>query len=233
MLAVGTAAAVGAAQGPPVGVGVDLVGVVHEPRFDGDDQTGLQLQTAPRTCVVGHMRIAVHRAADSVPAELGVHAIPVRVRDLGYGRPDVAHPIPGPRRVDPGDQGALGAVDDVEVFLAGGADHDRQGRVRYPPFQCDREVDREQITVPQRVVVREAVQHGVVHAGAQHLAERAGAEAGVVVDVARLGARLPDHPVRECVEFEQVHSDVGGIFQRGQHRRHELPGGAHLVDLSG
>ena len=53
------------------------------------------------------------------------------------------------------------------------------------------------------------MQHRVVDRGAQHLAERAGAERGVVVDVAGLRAAVPDHLVRQFVELEQVHSDVG------------------------
>ena len=75
------------------------------------------------------------------------------------------------------------------------------------------------------------MQHGVVHRRAEHLAERAGAEARVVVDVAGLGPAVADHPVREGVELEQVHPDVGGVLERGQHLGHEAPGGAHPVDL--
>src|SRR4051794_201119 len=52
VLHVGPAGAVLAAQRPPVVVGVDLVGGVQEPRLDGDDQPGAELEAAPGTSVV-------------------------------------------------------------------------------------------------------------------------------------------------------------------------------------
>ena len=46
VLRVGAPRAVAAAQRPPVGVRVDLVGVLQEPRLDGDHQTGAERQPA-------------------------------------------------------------------------------------------------------------------------------------------------------------------------------------------
>ena len=63
----------------------------------------------------------------------------------------------------------------------------------------------------------EPVQHRVVDRGAQHLAERRGAERRVVVDVAGLGAPVADHLVGELVELEQVDADVGRLGERGDH----------------
>ena len=78
----------------------------------------------------------------------------------------------------------------------------------------------------------EAVQHRVVDRGAEHLAERHRAERRVVVDVAGLGAALADHLVRERVELEQVHADVGGRLRaRVSTSATKRPGGLHLLDL--
>jgi len=75
------------------------------------------------------------------------------------------------------------------------------------------------------------VQDGVVDRRAQHLAERHRAERRVVVDVAGLGTALADQVVRQCVELEQVHPDVGGGRQPGQHVGDEAAGRFHLLDL--
>ena len=45
---VGAARAVAAAQGPAVGIGVDLVGGLQEPRLDRDHQSGPQRQARVR-----------------------------------------------------------------------------------------------------------------------------------------------------------------------------------------
>ena len=70
------AASVRAAQRPPVGVDAQLVGSTHEPRFDRDDQARPEAVAATRTTVVGHVRIAVHRAPDTVSTELDVDGQP-------------------------------------------------------------------------------------------------------------------------------------------------------------
>ena len=99
---------------------------------------------------------------------------------------------------------AGGDVDQVEVLLARRTDDDADRRVGDPAVDAAREVEREQVAVAQHVVVGEPVQDRVVDRRAQHLAERRGAERRVVVDVAGLGAAVPDHLVRERVEIEQV-----------------------------
>src|SRR5699024_10373812 len=72
VLAVRAPGAIGAAQGPAVGVGADLVGAGHEPRLDGDDETGAKGDPPARAAVVGHVRLAVHGPPDAVPAKVGV-----------------------------------------------------------------------------------------------------------------------------------------------------------------
>ena len=55
----------------------------------------------------------------------------------------------------------------------------------------------------------------------------------MVVDVAALGTLGADHVVRQRVELEQVHSDVGRVARRLEHAGHEGSGGPHLLDLGG
>ena len=83
-----------------------------------------------------------------------------------------------------------GGVDQVEVALVRRTDDQAERRVGDPAVDGRREVEAEQVTVAQGVVVRQAVQHRVVDRGAQHLAERHRPERRVVVDVAGLGAGL-------------------------------------------
>ena len=75
------------------------------------------------------------------------------------------------------------------------------------------------------------VQYGIVDRRAQHLAKRAGPERRVIVDVARFRAAILNHLVRQLVELQQVHSDLGPSDERAQYLRDEPPGRSHLLDL--
>src|SRR5205085_50922 len=141
VLHVGAAGAVGAAEGPAVGVGVDLVGGVQEPRLDGDHQAGPELEAAAGAGVVGHVRVAVHGAAHAVAAELQVDAEPGGPGGVADGRGDVEEPVADVRLGDARLEGAGGDVDEVEVLLAGGADHEADGRVGHPAVHAAREVE--------------------------------------------------------------------------------------------
>ena len=192
-----------AAQRPAVGVGVDLVSGVQEPRFDGDHEAGTQLESTACASVVGDVRLAVHGAADAVPAELEVDA---EARSPGHvtdGRRDVAEPVAGLRCCDAGLKRAAGGRDQASL-LARRPDDDAERGVGDPAIDTRREVDADEVAVLQHVVVGETVQDRVVDRGAQDLAKRRGAERRVVVDVAGLGAALADHLVGELVELEQV-----------------------------
>ena len=232
VLHVRAAGAVGAAEGPAVAVGVDLVGRLQEPRLDRDHQPGPQRVAAARPAVVGHVRVAVHRATDPVAAEAGVDREPLGAGDLRRSPrrcrrscdPAFAAPIAA-------SSARVGGVDEVEVALVRRTDDQADRGVRDPAVDGAGEVEAEQVAVAQHVVERQPVQHRVVDRGAQHLAEGHRAEGGVVVDVAGLGPPLADHLVRERVEVEQVDPHVGGLGQAGEHLADEAPGGSHLLDL--
>ncbi len=192
---------------------------------------GLQREAATGLAVVRDVRVAVHGAPDAVAAELQVDAEAGGARDRADGGGDVAEPVADPGGGDAGLQRLFGRGDQREVLLTRGADDQADSGVRHPAVDADREVEAEQVAVRKRVVVGEPVQHGVVDRRAEHLAEGHRPERRVVVDVARLGPPLLDHPVRHGVEVEQVDPDVGHPGQVRQHLGHELAGGAHLLDL--
>ena len=145
---------------------------------------------------------------DPVSAEIGVDLVPVRACHLRDGMGDVPDPLADDGRRDRGIQSPLGRVDDREILVARGADHERDRRIGDPAVDRRREIQRHEVAVPHRVVERQSVQHRVVHRRADHLAERAGAERRVVVDVARLRSGAPDHLVRATVDREQVGADT-------------------------
>jgi hypothetical protein len=53
----------------------------------------------------------------------------------------------------------------------------------------------------------------------------------VIVDVTRLRAAIPDHLVRQFIELEKVHTDVGARPKRGQDVGDKPPSRPHLLDL--
>src|ERR1700761_8495410 len=111
VLAVSRAGAVRGADGPAVGVVDNAVGAGREPGLDGDGETGLERESPPRAPGVGNGGALVHRAADSVAAELAVGHVAVLAGDLVDRVRDVADPVPGPRGGDAGLERLLGGAD--------------------------------------------------------------------------------------------------------------------------
>jgi hypothetical protein len=154
------------------------------------------------------------------------------VRDLGDGVRDVADP-PSVVAAPIAASRARCRVDEGEVFVARRPDDERDGRVGDPAVDGDGEVQRHEVAVAQRVVVRQTVQDGVVDRRADHLSERARAERRVVVDVARLGAGPPDQVVRTAIDGQQIGADLRLVPQRRQSLCDESPRGTHRLDLGG
>src|SRR5699024_6373006 len=109
------------AQRPPVGVGIDLVGARHEPRFDRDHQAGPQRHASLGPAVVGHVWFAVHGPAHAVPTELGVDGVAVLGCYRADGRGDVTDAVTDHSSLDRGVQGEFGRPDQTLILLAGGA----------------------------------------------------------------------------------------------------------------
>ena len=93
VLDVGGAAAVGAADGPAVGVDLVLVrSPGQEPGLDRDDQSREEPEPVPGTAGVGDVRVLVHVVADAVAAEVGGDAVAGGPADGADRRGDVADP---------------------------------------------------------------------------------------------------------------------------------------------
>ena len=140
---------------------------------------------------------------------------------------------PGLRCGDAGRESPAGGVDQPQVLVAGRADHEADRRVGDPAVDGRCEVEAQQVAVLQPVVVGESVQHGVVDRGADDLAERAGAERRVVVDVAGLGA---GRRMRSCAirsSSSRLTPTFAAAAVSAQHLGDEPAGRPHLLDLGG
>ena len=128
---------------------------------------------------------------------------------------EVADASAGAGRGDPGGQGALGGADHRDALRRPRVAYDEaDGGVGDDPVLGDGEVERQQIAVGERVVVRQPVQHGVVDRGADVVAERAAPEGRLVVDVAGHRSGLDDHGLGPAVDVEQVGADAAATPQR-------------------
>ena len=231
---VGATGAVGGLERPAIlGILIDLVGGLEEPRFDGDDQARTQLVAVVGLAVVGHMRIAVHDMADAMAAELQVDRVSVGTGHVAHGAGHVTQAVAGLGGGDGGGERLLGALDQTQVLrVLLLADHEADGGVRHPAVDTDRQVKAQQIAVLQRVVIGHAMQHGVVDGGADVVGERTGAEVGGVIHVAGFGALAAfDAATYEVVDLQQVGADLGGFLQVGQDAGHETAGGLHRFDF--
>lgn len=148
-----------------------------------------QLVAVMRAAVVRHVRIAVHDMADAVSAELQVDRIAVfacHVADWRRRR----HPNGCPaeqRRCRPPKRSSVHLIRRRSSGCCLPT-HEADGGIRDPAVDVDRQIEADQIAVLQVVIVRNAVQHGVVHGNADVVRERTGAEIRSIVDVAGFGA---------------------------------------------
>src|SRR6185437_12413100 len=148
----------------PVLVQVDAVPAAgDEPRLDRQHQAGHEARAASRLAAVGNVRVLVHGPADAVAAEVGGDAVPARLADLADGGGDVAELAAGPGRGDARRERRLRGGDQPRVRVRGRAHAEGDGRVADPAVKRGAGVHAEQVAVPQPVVVRYAVQRGVVH----------------------------------------------------------------------
>ena len=176
--------------GPPVGIGVNLVSALQEPRLDRDHQAGPERQPTATPAVVRDVRVAVHGTAHTVPAELGVDLV-ARLRSnrarwqtkcrrscSGFATSMPAASATSARRsaADPS------CGEPTITLIAEAGD---------PAIDGCREVETDQVAVNEFIVVGQPVQYRVIDRRAQHLAERAGPKRGVIVDVARIPRRDP------------------------------------------
>ena len=135
---------------------------------------GLQRQAAAGAAVVRDVRVAVHRAADAVAAEVGVDRVALGLRDVARSRGRCRRcGCPGRAAAMPASRARRVVSMSRRSCIAGRADDDRDRRVGHPAVHGCREVEAQQVAVAQPVVVGESVQHRVVHRGADDLAERA------------------------------------------------------------
>jgi len=147
---------------------------------------------------------------------------------------DVAHASSGPGCGDPGFQSALGGRDQGHALGRLRAAHDEADRrVRGDSPEGDGEVEGEQVTVSERVVVRESVQDGVVDGGADVVPEGAAAERGGVVDVAGLRPGVLDHGPHPPVDLEKVGADLAAVLHAVQDVGDESAAEACSRDLRG
>ena len=170
--------------------------------------------------------------ADAVSAELQVDRVAVFACHVADGAGDVAQTIARLSGFDAGRQSLFGALDQAQVVGMLRADAEADGGIRDPSVDVDRQIEADQIAVLQVVVVRNAVQHGVVHGRADVVRERTGAEIRRIVDVAGRGAlAVHDALVDEFVDFQQIGADLGEFLQVAQDAADEAACGLHRFNL--
>ncbi len=112
------------------------------------------------------------------------------------------------------------------------ADDEADGGITDPAIDVDRQVEADQIAVLEVVVVRDAVQHGIVHGNADIVRERTGTEIRSVIDVAGFGAlAVHDALVHELVDVQQIGADLGVFLQVAQDMADETTSRLHFLNL--
>ena len=175
-----------------------------------------------------HLRVLVKHPPDAVAAELAHHRAVValgvlldRVTDVAEpgARPNLFDPEPEALAADPGD-----ALPDARRL----ADEEHPARVAVVAVLDHRDVDVDDVALPEPAVARDAVADHVVDRRADGLWEAAVVERG--------GNRpllLHDVPVTDGVEVAGGHSRGHVRLDHLQHLGRQPPGDAHLLDFFG
>ncbi len=205
----------------------------HQAGLDGDDHAGAEPQAAPSTALVGYPRVLVHGPPDAVAGEVVLDAVTGRAADGGHGLADIAQPRARHGLLDSGGQHALGRRDQVAVALASPADAEADRGVGMPAVDVGAAVDAQQVAVTEPVAGGQAVQHDLVHRGADHARVGSGTERRVVAEKGRSGPGLVHDLAGQLVELAQRHPDGRVRADLRVYRRDDPAGLTHHLDLAG
>ena len=111
-----------------------------------------------------------------------------------HGVADVAHELAGGQGGDAAPHGRLGDVGEPLVLGIGGAHDDGPGRIGVPAVHDRAAVDRDDVAVLQDPAAGDAVDHFLVHGGAD------GGREAVVAEEVGLGAGLLEHGGEDVVQ---------------------------------
>ena len=122
--------------------------------------------------MVRNVGIAVHVASNSVTAKVEVDRVPVRVGYVANRRRDIAERVSGDSLSNARNERLLRRGNDAQVLRIGIADDERHGGIRDPPVDAGREIDADDVTLGDGVIVRQSVEDGVIDARADNFSER-------------------------------------------------------------
>ncbi|MPN24927.1 hypothetical protein SDC9_172332 [bioreactor metagenome] len=167
----------------------------------------------------------MHLAADTVSAQIPNYAVAVSFRVALDGAGDVAQPVALARLVNADPEALLGHTDEVLDFRGYLADRGGKGAVRLPSVQNHAAVYREDLTVPQRLSIRETMHHMIVRRGTD-----GGGEAFVALKGGR-GARVTDHLLGEAIQLQRGDAGRDVRPERFQYLMEQRTRAPHLGDL--
>ena len=198
--------------------------------FDGEDHAGLQHGAGASFAVVDDLRVFVEAAADAVAAKFLHHGIAGVFGDLLAGVADVAEGGAGLHGFDAGHHALVGDVDQALRLRADGAHGIHAAGIAVEAVFFDGDVDVEDITVFQGLVVGDAVADNVVYGGAAGFGE-----GGIAVVQGRGVAALHVYMiiVHQLVEFVGGHAgfdEIADVVEGFGGQAAEL---AHFFDFFG
>ena len=130
---------------------------------------------------------------------------------------DVADPNSRAGSGDAGPQCSFGRIDQGRALRGHGlADDEADRRIGHDAGVGHGEVERHEVPVGQRGVVRQAVEHGVVDRRADVVTEGAAPEGRCVVDVAGHRPGVDDHALCPPVDVQEVRADRAAALHRLQ-----------------
>jgi hypothetical protein len=178
------------------------------------------------------VRGLVHRAADPVPALVGVDAAATRAPHRTDRRGDVAHAVTDDGRRDAGRQRALRRRHQLHVLRPRRTDREGDRSIPHPAVQHRAGVHAQQVTVVQHLGGRDPVQRHVVDRQAHHARERRRGRERGVAEERRAGSGVGQDVARHRVQPRQPDAGCGGRTDGGQHVGHDGAGRPHRVKLA-
>mmetsp|Transcript_13674 Transcript_13674/g.50964 ORF Transcript_13674/g.50964 Transcript_13674/m.50964 type:complete len:216 (-) Transcript_13674:67-714(-) len=172
-----------------------------------------------------HQRPLVQLSPDAVSAEVRDDAVPIGIRHVRHGLPDVRQAGARPHRPDGLLQRLLRGVAETPSLRVGlRLSHDDRGAVvAVVAVQEQRHVEAHHVPAPQGPVVRDAVARHVVHAAAQRLGE------AHVVQGRGIRPRLADAGVHHRIDLVRGAALHRQAARQVQHLARQAPCGRQAL----
>jgi len=215
MLEMGGRTAVARDYAPLIGEHIERACTQGDHGLNGEAPPILDELAVAAIAIIGHLRVFVHVATDTVTDEFAHHSIALRLTVTLYGIADVAEAMTGDGLLDAFVEGLLRGGQKLTHLVRNGTYTERVAGVSTETVELGAAVHRDDIALPKGGIVGDAVHHDLVDGGADGGGESRPVGIGEALECG-LRSIIPNDLFGEDVQLTRSHPGPNGFCYLGE-----------------